>query len=239
MSKKLIIITAAAGLVSFAGAFVIAWLANPSLAKTIDDSEQPTLASEEPGPELPQPEPGAIDTVGAASGTMKKSMTEKQLKNLIRDVREKMQEYDNKLLGLGVREQRLQMAQDVLKKDIENLDNLRIELVSIVANLKSERDELLKSRLEVSQTEKANMQSIAATYDKMDSGSAGKILTTMCVGPDGQVQDTPGSSFGDAVKILYYMTERTGANLLAEIATSEPALAAALCQRLKQIVEGN
>ena len=46
------------------------------------------------------------------------------------------------------------------------------------------------------------------------------------------------SSFDDAVKILYYMSERTKAKLLAEVATSEPALAAALCKRLKQIVEG-
>jgi hypothetical protein len=46
------------------------------------------------------------------------------------------------------------------------------------------------------------------------------------------------SSFDDAVKILHYMTERTKAKLLAELATSEPALAAAMCKRLKQIVEG-
>jgi len=46
------------------------------------------------------------------------------------------------------------------------------------------------------------------------------------------------SSFDDAVKILHYMTERTKAKLLAEVATSEPALAAALCKRLKHIVEG-
>jgi len=45
-------------------------------------------------------------------------------------------------------------------------------------------------------------------------------------------------SFDDAVKILHYMTERTKAKLLAEMASSEPALAAVLSQRLKQIVEG-
>ena len=239
MSKKRIIITAAAGLLSFAGAFAIAWLTNPSPAKSLDDSEQPALAGVEAGPELRQPEVEAIGAVGAASGTMKKAMTENQLKNLIHDVRGKMQQYDNKLLGLGVQEQRLRIAQDGLKKDIESLDNLRIELVSIVANLKSERDELLKSRLEISQAEKANLESIALTYDKMDASSASKILANMCADPeDGQMQDTRGSSFDDAVKILHYMAERTGAKLLAEIAVSEPALAATLCRRLKEIVEG-
>lgn len=135
------------------------------------------------------------------------------------------------------------MTQDVLKEDIENLNTLRIELTSIIANLKSERDKLLKSRLEIGQTEKTNLVSIAATYDKMDVTGASKIFTNMCAAQDtSEIQaieaDNVSSSFDDAVKILHYMTERTKAKLLAELATSEPALAAALCQRLKQIVEG-
>jgi hypothetical protein len=47
-----------------------------------------------------------------------------------------------------------------------------------------------------------------------------------------------GGAIDDAVKILYYMTERTKAKLLAEIVTGEPKLAALLCQRLKLISEG-
>lgn len=135
------------------------------------------------------------------------------------------------------------MTQDVLKEDIENLNTLRIELTSIIANLKSERDELHKSRLEIGQTEKTNLVSIAATYDKMDVTGASKIFTNMCAAQDTSEMQAieagnVSSSFDDAVKILHYMTERTKAKLLAELATSEPALAAALCQRLKQIVEG-
>jgi flagellar motility protein MotE (MotC chaperone) len=41
----------------------------------------------------------------------------------------------------------------------------------------------------------------------------------------------------DAVKILHYMTERTKAKVLAELVTSEPKLAAVLCEKLKQVVE--
>jgi len=174
---------------------------------------------------------------------MKKAMTEQQLKNLVQEVREKMREYDNRLQALSVQEQRLQVAQNVLKEDIESLNNLRIELASTVASLKSERDKLLKSRLEITQTEKVNLVTIAATYDKMESTSASKILTSMCkAASTSEAQGSaPGrsvSSFDDAVKILHYMTERTKAKLLAELATSEPALAAVLSQRLKQIVEG-
>jgi len=239
VSKKLIIITAAAGLVSFAGAFVLGWLNKPPLASGPDESGQPTLAGGGAVPELPQPGAGVIGAVGTASDIEKKAMTEKQLKNLVFEVREKVQEYNNKLLDLEVREQRLQMAQDTLKQDIENLNDLRIELATIVANLKDERDKLLKSTLEVAQTEKANLVLIAASYDKMDASSAGKIVISMCTSqtqPD--KVDSQSSGFDEAVKILYYMTERTKAKLLAELTNTEPRLAAFLTQRLKQIVEG-
>ncbi len=238
MSKKLIIITAAAGLVSFAGAFIFGWLTKPSPTSRPDELSQPIVVSEEAEPELPQLETDTMDTVVAASETAKETMAEKQLKSLVYEVREKKREYDNKLQSLEVREQRLQLVQDVLKKDIEDLNNLRIELASIIAALKEERDNLLKGRIKIADAEKANLVTIAAAYDKMEVTSAGKILNSMCMGQmqDGGV-DSGGSGFDEAVKILHYMTERTKAKLLAELAASEPKLAAALSQRLKQIIE--
>ncbi len=236
MSKKRIIMIAAAGLVSFAATFIFVWFTQ----KKTPPSQSPqmnqlTLADQEAELKLPPPEAGTMGTVAADDITMKKSMTEKQLKSLVHDVREKMQKYNNKLKGLELKEQRLQIAQDVLKEDVEELNNLRVELTSIVASLKGERDKLLKSRVGVAQAEKTNLMSIAATYDKMDSASAGKILTNM----KQMKSDGLGGSSGldDAVKILHYMTERTRAKLLAELVTSEPKLAAVLCRRLKQIIE--
>jgi hypothetical protein len=243
MSKKFIIITAAAGLVSFAGAFVFAWLTGPSQVSIPEQSEQPVIAGDESEQGLVQTRTGTVSTAGAASGPMTKAMTEQQLKNLVLDVRQKMQEYNDRLQALGVRERRLQLTQDMLKKDIENLNTLRIELASTIASLKTEREKLQKSRLEIDQTEKTNLVSLAASYDKMDVTGASKILTNLCAAQDpSEIQaiesgHTAGS-FDDAVKILHYMTERTKAKLLAELATSEPDLAAALCKRLKQIVEG-
>jgi hypothetical protein len=239
VSKKLIIITAAAGLVSFGGAFVFGWLTKPSPVSPPDELSQPTVAGAGAEMGLARPGPGAVDTVVAVSDTAKKAMPEKQLKALVYEIREKIQEYDDKLQGLEIREQRLQVAQDVLKKDIEDLNNLRIELASIIASLKEERDSLLKDRIEISNAEKANLVTLAAAYDKMDVSGAGKILTSMCADQtqDGKA-DSRSSGFDEAVKILYYMTERTKAKLLAELATLEPKLAAALSQRLKQIIEG-
>ncbi len=241
MTKKLIIM-AAVGVVSFGGAFVLAWLTSPSSADSSDKPGAPAVAGAASEQTASPPAPHVTGGVGAASGAAEEGMTEQQLKNLILDVREKIREYDNRLQALAVREQRLQVAQDVLKKDIENLNNLRTELASTVAAIKSERDTLLKSRLEIDQAERVNLTTIAATYDKMDAPSAGKILTSMCAtAGDSQTQGTGArksyDSFDDAVKILYYMTERTKAKLLAELATSEPQLAAVLSQRLRQIAE--
>lgn len=242
MSKKLIIITAGAGLISFAGAFVFAWFTTATPASQADKTNQSALADKEGESDLPDIEADITEVLDSTPEKMKTVMTEQQLKNLVQDIRVKMQEYDNKLLALGVREQRLQIAQDVLKKDIENLNNMRIELTSVISNIRSEQDKLQKSRLEISQTERTNIMSIAATYDKMEPASAGKIIANMC-DPEGTGQvpseeEILGSeSFNDAVKILHYMTERTEAKLLAEIAASKPELAATLCQRLKQIVE--
>ena len=240
VSKKLIIITAAAGLASFAGAFFLGWRTEPPSVSGPEESGQPTPAAVETVPELPQPGVGVIGAVGTATDREKKAMTEKQLKNLVFEVREKMQEYNDKLQSLEVWEKRLQRAKDTLKEDIKNLNDLRVELTLIVTGLKDERDKLLKSRLEVAQAEKDNLVLIAATYDKMDASSASKILISMCASqtqPD--KVDSQGSGFDEAVKILYYMTERTKAKLLAEVTTAEPKLAAFLTRRLKNVVEGN
>jgi flagellar motility protein MotE (MotC chaperone) len=229
VNKKLIIMTAAAGLVSFGGAFAFAWLTKPAPAGGREISQEPTVAGQ--GAELTPGQPEALaDAIG---GKMKRTMTEKQLKSLVSDIRAKMQEYSDKLKSLRVREQRLQRVHNLVKNDIEELNNLRIELASAVAKLRSERDKLLESRVEIAQAEKANLILIAATYDKMKAEGASKILTNLSKMKTGN----RGDNLNDAVKILHYMGERTRAKLLAELTTSEPQLAALLCQRLKQIIE--
>lgn len=241
MSKKVIILTGAAGIVSFAGAFVFAWLSNPAPSGDPNRAPKPANVAAK-SPLVSGTEQIILPRSSASAGSMQKSLTEQQLKSLVQDIRQKMREYEDRLQAIGMRERRLQVAQNVLKEDIENLDNLRIEVASAITTLKSERDKLHKSRLEIDQKEKANFMNIAAMYDTMDVTGAGKILVSMCKPADGAQQDSLGADgkkdgYDDAVKILHYMTERNKGKLLAELATSEPALAATLCQRMKQIVE--
>lgn len=237
MSKKQLLITIIAGFLSFAGAFSFGWFTRPvpmPAEAKIPEPNHP-VASDANNPELTTPESETVTTnAAAASDAEKIVMTEKQLKRLVLDVREKMKEYNNKLRNLESTEQRLQIAQDVLKKDIEKLNNLRIELASSVARLKEEQNKLLQSRIQIEKTEKDNLMLIAATYDKMDSSSAAKILTNMCAN---QTQSGGISSFEDAVKIMRYMADRSKAKVLAELAVSEPKLAAGISQKLKQVIE--
>ena len=232
VNKKLIIIIAAAGLVSFGGMFAFARFTNKTAPQesAAEQAQQglPGLEQRQIPPGIPQSEAAATGT--AVDSKLKKAMTEKQLKSLVYAVHEKMREYDDKLQSLQSREQRLQTAHNMIKDDIEELNNLRVELASTVASLKEQRDKLLQHKVQISKSEKANLIVIGATYDKMDASSASKILTNMCAS---QIS----GSMGDAVKILYYMTERTKAKLLAELVTSEPTLAAVLCQKLKEIIE--
>jgi chorismate mutase len=238
MSKKRIIVMAAAGLLSFAGAFVLGWLTTGADKEQAPDALEPTVGSEEARYEVPRPQASAVDSHGPGVREMRQGMAEKQLKNLVYEVREKIEEYESRLQGLGVREQRLRLAHDMIKKDIEQLNNLRTELALTVAELKNERDKLIKSRVEITKAERENIVAIAAAYDKMDAPSAGKILASMCSDfKVGQEDPQPAESgVNDAVKILNFMTERTKAKLLAELVNSEPKLAAFLCQRLKQVV---
>lgn len=230
MSKKLIIMVAAIGIVSFVGMFVLAWLTTATPQAQDPEAEQTPSAGQQADLRLTQAQMPTAGSLVAVDSKMRKAMTEKKLKSLVYEVREKIQEYEQKLQGLEIREQRLQTAQEMLRTDIEELNNLRIELASTVAHLKNEQDKLQQSRVEIAKTERENLISIAATYDKMESASAGKILTNMS-----QAQN---NNADDAVKILYYMSERTKAKVLASIAETEPEMSAYFCKRLRQIAEG-
>lgn len=230
--KKKLIITIAAGLLSFGGTFAVAWLTAKTPAST--QAQQPTASPDQPEETLTTPHalaPIPDMPLGgeATQEQMRRAMTATQLKNLVGEVREKIQEYEDKLQGLRSRGQQLETAHSELKKDIENLNNLRIELASTIAGLKEEHAKLQKTRIEIEKTEQVNLMAIAATYDKMDPASASTILTNMA-----QVRD--GNS-NDAIKILHYMGDRTKANVLAELSNTAPELAAYFCQRLKQMVE--
>ena len=236
MNKRAIIIAVAAGLVSFAGAFVTGWFTRPKAAAAGPAQTGATDRTRAPAPGAPALL--APNLTGAAEdGTGTRTLTEQQLKELILEVREKIQQYDRKLQDLEKEKERMQIAQQTLKKDIDTLNNLRVDLAASVVSLKSERDALLKARTEIEQVEKTNLMAIASAYDKMDSARAGEILKSMVQGRTQDGVPAKKANADDAVKILHFMQERTKAKVLAELAATDAPLAATLSQRLKQVTE--
>jgi len=225
VSKKHMILIAAAGILSFAVAFGFSFLTSKKAA-VVGSAEAEAAGAAE------QAESEKYEQVGGEALYGEKGLTEKQLKRLVYDAKERIREYEYKLKELQLREQRLQTAQDVLKEDIDKLNNLRVDLASMVTTLKEERDKLIKSRIMVEEAEKTNLVSIAATYDRMDAASASQIFSNMS-----KMGTAGAGGVDEVVKILFYMAERTKAKVLAEMVGSEPQLAAVLSQRLKTISE--
>jgi flagellar motility protein MotE (MotC chaperone) len=227
MKKKHMIVMILAGVVSFAGSFGTTYFLRKS---------QPAEA----GAAVESGE-NNDDTIGNMSGidpthsriiagdqNLSRSMTEKQLNNLIYDIREKMKELQRREKELTYQEERIQSARDTLQQDIDNLDNLRVQLTTTLAKLKSQEDNLRKTIVEITSAEKANIQRLASYYDKMDVTQSSKIMTNMA----------SGSQLDDAVKIIYSMTERTAGKLLGEIGNTQPELATVLSQQLQRVKEG-
>lgn len=227
MKIKLILISVGVGVFGFAATFSYAWFSRPQSNGAMETAAAD--AARNASAVIAQQKQSETETLPATRTVQ--SLTEKQLKTLVYEVREKINDYNMRLKELDLREQRMQLAQDTLRKDIAEMSDLRVELASAVASLKSEQDKLMKDMLAIEQIEKDNLKRMAATYDKMDADAAGKILSSMIQ------NQAKGTGFDDAVKILYYMAERTKADVLASIAQTEPAVSAAVCRRLKQTVE--
>lgn len=233
MNKKILFITIAAGVFAFSGAFGYAWMnkknefEKQAEQRQKEIEEQKTLAKEqakEKEEKLSREE---------LNEKIKLAMTQKQLKELIFEVREKVAEYDEKLEQLELREQRASKIHELAQKDIAELEKLRLDISTSIKTLKSEQKKLDESLINIDKIEQMNLKDIAETYNKMDSDSAGKIFVNMSQMPDKEGE----MSFDDAAKILYYMEDRPKAKLLAALSNSEPKLAAFLSKRLKMIVE--
>lgn len=231
MNKLRIIILASAGLVSFAGVFTVSWFiikSRPASPETTQEQVQEETSSgmfDFSGPDS-NTEISLLEN-GVTSYKLSKSMTEKQLKSLIYDIREKMKEYRYSEKELDRRKQRMQVLQDTLQEDIDRLDTLRVQLTSIISNLQQQEHSLKQTTLMIDEIEQTNMKNLAARYDKMSTDMASNIMINM----------VSNNQLNDAVKIMYYMSARTSGKLLGEIGNNQPSLAALISLQLKRIKE--
>jgi flagellar motility protein MotE (MotC chaperone) len=214
--KKIVLIAVVvvlAGL-AFAGAFLLSRRLNvttgPAEAKAASTpTATPTAA-----------EPGEAEKTAAQDVPR---LEEKQLYELVREVRQKVNDCQKREQELDEQDRRLRMARQVVERESQDLENLRAQVATSVTRLKETQAELEKLRIAIDKDEAVNLKRMAAVYDKMDATAAGRILETMCA----------NKQSGDAVRILHFMTDRTVAKVLAEF--TDKQLAAQLSEQMKRV----
>lgn len=229
MKKYQIMIVAAAGLLSFGASFGVNWFKQQKSAaaavlppeQTVLDGRLKTAQSETV---MSSSFSGLRD---ADTGQDQSGLSERQLQNLIYDVRQKMRDYAVRERELDQEAERIDIARISLQDDIEELNSLREKLDLTLAALKEKEEQIQKSVIEIESIERANIQRLAITYDRMDPAQAGKIMMSMAA--NNQLQDV--------VKILYYMNERNAGRVLGEIGTTRPEVAGILSLQLKRVKE--
>jgi flagellar motility protein MotE (MotC chaperone) len=211
MSKgKAILIVGGLGVASFAISAALSMLRGPKGGEHAK-AQTPTT-----GPAQPL-------VAGVPGGESKLSLRERELHELLRELETRLREAGDRQKALDQREERLAITQELLKKQIKDLEDLQVRLLAPLNTLKEEQARLEKTRLTITQEEQANLKKTAQIYEKMDSAQGSKILADMC----------KNQQLDDAVKILHYMGERQAAGVLAEI--TDKGLAARLTARLKEI----
>lgn len=228
MKKMQIILLIAAGLSSFIAAFGTSWYFNKKKAQAQVAKEVQAQPQNTKQP-VASPQSGAssLELSADATQTASMGMSERQLQNLIHDVRTKLKDYQERETQLEQEAARIEMSRQALQQDIDRLNAMRDKVNASISEIQQKETELQRSVVEIDALEKTNFQRLASTYEKMDAAQAGKIMVTMAA--SNQLQD--------AVKILYYMTDRASGKLLSEIATAKPELATVICGQLKRIKE--
>jgi len=182
-----------------------------------------------PAPHAPAPgAPGRAEMLlgSLAGGDEKPLPGQKEVNELVRELRLRLEEVQRREAELTRQERRVRLAEEALQARAKELEALRMELVGPLARLKEAMAELERSRVKVGQQEKANIQRIAATFERMEAEGGSGILTGICA----------NNQTDDVVKILYYMSERSSAKLLA--AMTDKALAARLTALMQRVEEG-
>jgi septal ring factor EnvC (AmiA/AmiB activator) len=209
--KKLLIVMGLVAVVCFGAAFVLTMLAGSSGEVAPPTAETAVALDASAGAALAQ-----IETLNPR---------EQQLDELIREVRQRIEAVRRRSREQDEREKRLEMLQEQLQKDAKELETLRVQLAAPLIRLREIRDELAKTRVQIAREEQTNLMRTAKIYEKMPGEQGGRLLQGMC----------ENEQIEDAVKILFYMSEKGVARLMAEF--PDESLAAELFTRLKTVRE--
>jgi len=208
MSKKKIIVVAGLAVVSFALAMGSSLLL--------------------PGgaPQVPsEARANADDTDPNAVAPVKLSLQERDLDELVRNLRQRIADCRAQAQQLSEREKQISIVQDQLNRQAQELEDLRVKAAAALVALRQEKEAMEAEKVKITAEGRVNLKKTAAIYEKMDAIAGGKILADMCL----------ESNEDSVVRILYYMSDRSAAKVIE--ALEDKKLAARLCDKIKHIHE--
>jgi flagellar motility protein MotE (MotC chaperone) len=164
-----------------------------------------------------------LNGMAQASG-VKMKPKERQLDELIGEVRAKLKQLDRRERDLNAREKRLASASDHLKAQIKELNDLKVELATAIGPLREARQNMLRFRALITSQEAANVEAAAKRWEKMDPANAARLIAEMWK----TRQDKA------ATKILRVMSDKKRAAILDEM--KEMGLAAEIIQKQLSVV---
>jgi flagellar motility protein MotE (MotC chaperone) len=211
--KMRLMILIALGVVSFGAALVISTMTGAQSGTNVSPGGQE--ATGKTAQEAP--------VIDMSIGTPEDSARREELTVLIREVRARLAECRDKQAELDGREKRLAIARETLDEQAKGLEQLRVEIVAPLARLKEVQEQLRASRITIAKEELENLRKIALIYQSKDSTAAAETIIAMC----------KNNQEDDAVKILFFMSERSAGKVLSEI--QDRALVANIYEHMKRI----
>ncbi len=163
------------------------------------------LATE--GEKIPvDPDTLLLNSMAQATG---EEMTpkERQLDELIREVRAKIKELERRERRLNEREKRLATASDQLKSQIRKLGDLKVELASAIGPLRSARQEIRRYRVLITSQEMANIEAAAKMWEKMEPENTARLIVEMW-----QTKQGPA-----ATKIFHMLSDKSKAAVMDQL----------------------
>jgi hypothetical protein len=139
---------------------------------------------------------------------------ERQLDELVREVRARIQQLDRRERILQQREKRLEVAAEQLKAQGRQLEELRVKLVAAVDPLQRQRKSLLRERALITAQEVTNLKNAAKMYGRMEPSNAARILLAM----------VNSGNLKMASKIIHYLPDKNWAAIMDEIKQDDKAV---------------
>lgn len=188
--------------------------------------------------QLPELGLGATRTVPSEVQQQRRARQNKltqDLKDAMRDMNDKRQEYEKKTRDLQKEEERIAEVREAAQEDFQRLDDMRIDIANALTNLKKEKQSLEDGKIRVKKEENANLKVMAGVLSTMKANNAATWIATMSEQAEGQ---DPRVRLGidEAAAHIYMMQPKAQAKLFdALIKDKKAALAANLGRRIKSI----